>query len=200
VSADVIRFAASNTLEEFIHRSGELNELSAFPVLTSRAEGIGYKIDKVVFRGYKASDQLQAMHDTAIKTRTSLQLESRTAEQRQSIEDLNLGRKLERGAKEREMETANRAHALELSRLEHAEKLRQKEEEAKAAAQRTREEDAQKIDFLASLAKEGVDLTAYLVAKERKNENVVTVEGRGSGGEGAVPHIHLNAPQGSRWN
>mmetsp|Transcript_75097 Transcript_75097/g.150955 ORF Transcript_75097/g.150955 Transcript_75097/m.150955 type:complete len:489 (+) Transcript_75097:91-1557(+) len=190
-SADVIRFTAANTLEQFIHRSSDLNELSCFPVLASRAESIGYKIDKVVFRGYKASDQLQAMHDAAIKTRTSLQLESKTAEQKQTIEDLTLSRKLQRGEKEREMETANRAHALELSRLEHAERLRQADQEAKAKTALTQAEDGQKLEFLRVLGGEGVDLTAYLVAKERKGQKVMSIENNNVGG--AVPHIHLTS-------
>ncbi len=36
----------------------------------SRAELIGYQINKVVFRGFHSSDALQAMHDRAIEERT----------------------------------------------------------------------------------------------------------------------------------
>lgn len=187
-SADVIRFTAENTFEEFVTRSAELNDLKTFPVLQERAAAIGYKIDKVVFRGYKASDQLQSMHDQAIKMRTKLQLEARTAEQQQSIEDLKLSRQLDRGAKEREMETARREHALQLKKLEHAELMRQAE--AEEAAQRAKQHaaDEQKIAFLAQLSEKGVDLTSYLVAKERRNDKIVSIEQGG-----AVPHLHLGA-------
>ena len=35
---------------------------------------IGFEVTKVVFRGYYASPKLQALHDTAIQTRTQLKL------------------------------------------------------------------------------------------------------------------------------
>lgn len=186
-SADVIRFTSQMTFEDFVTRSAELNDLATFPVLRERAAAIGYKIDKVVFRGYKASDQLQSMHDQAIKMRTKLQLEAKTAEQQQSIEDLKLSRQLERGAKEREMETARRSHALELRKLEHAETMRQAEEEERAHHTKQAASDKQKLGFLAQLGEKGVDLTQYLCAKERRNDKVISIEQGG----GMVPHLHL---------
>jgi len=201
VSADVIRFAAERTFEQFIARSGELNELRAFPVLVERARSIGYSIDKVVFRGYKASEQLQAMHDTAIKMRTKLQLESKTAEQQQSIEDLKLTRAKERGAQEREMESARRTHALEVAALEHEQELRQVAQKARAQLEEEASRDKQRLHFLQELAKQGVDLTQYLVACERSqgHEQVLRVETAGgiTGTTDArpapTPHIHLTA-------
>jgi len=201
LSADVISFVASLTFEEFIRRSSELNNLAAFPVLQERAASIGYKVDKLVYRGYKASDQLQQMHDSAIRTRTTLQLEAKTAEQQQSIEDLKLGRKLERGKQEREMERATRSHALELNALEHAERLRQADAERQASAEAQKVADAQRVAFLDALGAKGVDLTKYLCALERKHEKTICIETLGSGGGGGsgrsgddaamVPHIHL---------
>ena len=185
-SADVIRFTAERSFEEFVTGSAELNDLKTFPVLQERAAAIGYQIDKVVFRGYKASDQLQSMHDQAIKMRTKLQLEAKTAEQQQSIEDLKLSRQLDRSAKEREMETARRAHALDLKKLEHAELMRQAEAEEAAERAKQRGTDEQKLVFLTQLAEKGVDLTSYLVAKERRNDKTISIEQGG-----AVPHLHL---------
>ena len=57
VSADVIRFASETTFEGFVQRSGELNELASFKVLLERAASIGYQVNKVVFRGYKAQEK-----------------------------------------------------------------------------------------------------------------------------------------------
>ena len=150
------------------------------------AKGIGYSIDKVVFRGYKASSQLQAMHDSGIKTRTQLQLEARSTEQKQAMEDLILERKIQRSAKEHEMEAAARAHSRELSALDHAERLQQAEAEATAAVARQVEADNQRLVFLSALKDQGVDLTKYLCALERGDEKVVRIEGCGS-----VPHLHL---------
>jgi hypothetical protein len=196
--ADVISFVGGLTFEEFIKRSSELNDLAAFPVLRDRAASVGYSVDKLVYRGYKASDQLQHMHDSAIKTRTALQLEARTAEQQQSIEDLKLGRRLERGKQEREMERATRGHALELNALEHAERLRQADAEVGAAAEGRKVSDAQRLAFLEALGGKGVDLTKYLCAMERRHEKTICIESTGvGGGDGSagggivVPHLHL---------
>jgi regulator of protease activity HflC (stomatin/prohibitin superfamily) len=171
VCADVISFAASNTFEIFLTKTGLLNEIDTFPVLQQRASAIGYSISKVVFRGYKASEQLQAMHDQAIKSRTSLRLQSDTAEQEQKMEDLILAKSIERSEKQRQMEAEQRAHVLELEARDHAEKLRQKTEEAKSAhAQRQAAQD-QRLAFLAGLSTEGVELTKYLCA-ESANQSV----------------------------
>ena len=54
---------------------------------------------KVVFRGYYASEKLQAMHDNAIQSRTALRLQNETAEQQQQIEDLRLLKDAQRAQK-----------------------------------------------------------------------------------------------------
>jgi len=177
LSADVIKFTAEGTFEQFVKRNGELNELEAFPLLLERAQGIGYAIEKIVFRGYKASSQLQAMHDAGIKTRTELQLEARTTEQRQAMEDLVLTRKVERGDQERAMEAASRAHKLELDALDHAERLRQMEAESAIRTAQQAETDKQRLHFLAALKEQDVDLTKYLCALEGSNDNAVRIKG-----------------------
>ena len=53
----------------------EWGELEAYRQLTARASQNGYRVNKVVYRGYAAPDRLQAMHDQAIESRTRLQLE-----------------------------------------------------------------------------------------------------------------------------
>jgi hypothetical protein len=191
VSADVIKFTSEITFEEFVKKSGELNNVSAFPVLLERANRIGYRIDKIVFRGYQASSQLQAMHDAAIKGRTKLQLDTRTAEQEQFLENMKLNNKLDRSAKECEMESSKRQHQLNLQALEHKEFLRQKDAEIQQSLLKQKEEDEQKLAFLTALSEKGVDLTKYLCAKERKNEKVISIENSSLNGDHSVPHIHL---------
>lgn len=156
--------------------------------------GIGYRIDKIVFRGYKASDQLQAMHDAAIKGRTKLQLDTRTAEQTQLLENMKLNNMIDRSSKECEMESSRRQHDLNLKALEHKEYMRQKEEEIKSLHTKLDEENKLKLEFYSSLAKEGVDLTKYLCAQARSNDKVLCIESSSSStesGNGMVPHIHL---------
>jgi len=55
VSADVIDFAATLTFEQFKEQTERLNELETYPQLVARSERIGYRINKVVYRGYHAS-------------------------------------------------------------------------------------------------------------------------------------------------
>merc|ERR1719214_396243 len=96
VSSDVIEFVSGKTFEEFKAATEEMNNLSVYTQLTSRANGIGYDVTKVVFRGYGAPQRLQKMHDDAIEKRTKLVLERETQEQEQQMEDLRLHREEER--------------------------------------------------------------------------------------------------------
>merc|ERR1712187_727094 len=75
VTSDVIEFVAGKSFEEFKAATDNLNDLSSYPQLTSRAKGIGFEATKVVFRGYGAPQRLQKMHDDAIERRTKLALD-----------------------------------------------------------------------------------------------------------------------------
>ena len=74
VCADVIRFASEYTFEEFLQHTNSLNDLATFPVLVQRAHAVGFLIDKVVFRGYKASEHLQKVRwlNTCLRLRMVL--------------------------------------------------------------------------------------------------------------------------------
>merc|ERR1719389_1456958 len=104
VSSDVIEFVAARSFEEFKAATDQLNDLSVYQQLTSRAKGIGFEVTKVVFRGYAAPDRLQRMHDDAIERRTKLALDRETEEQEQGLEDMRLRREEERLRRQREME------------------------------------------------------------------------------------------------
>ena len=71
-ASDTVAFCAVLTYEEFLERTSEMNDISTFKQLEPRANSIGYKILKVVFRGFHSSDALQQMHDKAIQERLSL--------------------------------------------------------------------------------------------------------------------------------
>lgn len=49
---------------------------------------------KVVFRGYKSTEQLEQMHNSAIELRTKLVLEQETQEQTQKILDYKLSKEV----------------------------------------------------------------------------------------------------------
>merc|ERR1719326_1535180 len=75
--------ATADPIGDFINETFKLNDLSSFGQLVARAEMIGYKVTKVVFRGFQAGAKLQAMHDDAIQERTRLRLLEETQAQEQ---------------------------------------------------------------------------------------------------------------------
>ena len=58
-----------------------------------------------------------------------------------------LNRTLERSAKEREMETAQRTHALQVADLEHEQQLRQQQQAAHMKLDEITQRDKQKLRF-----------------------------------------------------
>merc|ERR1712003_64501 len=96
VTSDAVEFVAGKSFEDFKASTEELNNLSSYPQLTSRAKGIGFEVTKVVFRGYGAPLRLQKMHDDAIERRTKLALERENEEQEQKMQDMKLAREEER--------------------------------------------------------------------------------------------------------
>ena len=51
-------FGASNTYESLLQRASILNDVDAFPILASRMEQSGFKLLRVVYRGYSTSDKV----------------------------------------------------------------------------------------------------------------------------------------------
>merc|ERR1719361_2326403 len=90
VTSDVIEFVAGKSFEEFKAATDQLNNLDVYHQLTSRARGIGFEVNKVVFRGYGAPQRLQKMHDDAIERRTKLALDSEHENQEQQLQDMKL--------------------------------------------------------------------------------------------------------------
>lgn len=91
VCGDVVAFCAVRGYEEFVSETDKLSKLETFPQLTMRAERSGYKISKVVFRGYHCSESLALMHSQAMESRTQLRLQSDTQQQVSSRQQLPAG-------------------------------------------------------------------------------------------------------------
>lgn len=140
LSADVIDFVAVRSFDASKAQTEKFNELETYANLTGRAERIGYRISKVVYRGYEASQKLQMMHDNAIETRTGLHLQAETEQQAQELADLKLLRDAQRAEQKRVMELAAAEHETRVKRMAHEETLRQKE-----AEQRRLREDERKM-------------------------------------------------------
>lgn len=199
LSADVIDFAADRNFEEFKEATGSLSDLNQYQNLTGRAERIGYRINKVVYRGYVASAKLQLMHDEAIERRTALKLEAETQRQAQELADLKLAREAQRDAQRQAMVRTQTEHEESLTQLRHEGELvrsesqhrqhllRQREEQT-ATVEHVRAENEARLEFLQQIQGMQVDLTRYLVAQYQHPDRFIRVEG----GPGPQLHLHGN--------
>merc|ERR1712113_367504 len=160
VSSDVVEFAAGKSFEEFKAATDQLNRLSVYEQLTTRAAGIGFEVTKVVFRGYGAPPRLQKMHDDAIERRTKLALERENEDQEQHLLDMKLEHEEERLRKTRQMEMDTKEHERKLQRAAHEAKQKELEEERAANLQH----------FLQLKSKLGLSenqLASYLIVAEQ---------------------------------
>lgn len=189
LTADVIEFAAARSFDAFKADTDRLNGLDTFAQLQSRAGRIGYRIGKVVYRGYAAGDQLQAMHDRAIEARTRLRLEAETEAQAQELADLKVARERERAGQSQAAEAEAARHAAALERLRTEERIARRRLTAEAArgeraadhAQRLgqrQELDRQRQVFAAGMREAGVDMTRWLVARYQHPDRLIRIEGR----------------------
>lgn len=176
VCSDVIAFAGKITFEEFLKQTQRLSELKAYGSLVQRAERIGYTIQKVVFRGYHASQQLQAMQSSAIESRTQLRLNVEIQEQKQRLADLKLTKEQERAKLAQEMEKEKQdhkqkiseikqSHDLEMKGLEYQQKLQIRSLMTKARIDHKNAEDTYTAEYLQKLKDLGIDVTTYLVSQ-----------------------------------
>jgi hypothetical protein len=199
VSADVIDFASVLCFEQFKEKTERLNARETYPQLAQRAGRIGYRINKVVYRGYEATSKLQAMHDGAIETRTRLKLEAETEKQAQELADLKLAREQERAQRRQEMERTDAEHQIRIKHIAHEGQLRQQQVEAETRLRQRQAEidqtiaaDKQKAEleldnrqakyqqrsaFLKSIQDLEVDMTRYLVARHERPDKRIQVDG-----------------------
>lgn len=197
LAADVIDFVAGLSFEEFKHRTEQLNDLGTYPNLCRRAERIGYSINKVVYRGYSATDKLQHMHDDAIEARTQLKLQAETERQAQDLADLRIEREAQRAAVQRELEVRQTQHQQTLKQMQHEQRLarRRREREQQMELERLTHElelqharamDQEKIAFMDGMRGMQVDLTRYLVAQYQNPDRLIRIDGA----NGSQLHLH----------
>ena len=206
-TSDVVDFTGRHDFESFKHNTDKLNELETYRQLAVRASQCGYRINKVVYRGYGAPERLQQMHDQAIEARTKLQLERATEQQAQDLENFKLESQMLRAGKRRHEQTAEVAHQLELDQKKHEAELcgprGPGQVPARAAAARVASRGSSTAsgrmphlrEHLAELHRLGVDLTAYLT--QDRADRVIELRGP----QGGAAHLHLDPshpPDGSR--
>ncbi len=201
-TSDVVDFCGRHTFEEFKKNTGDLNELGTYRQLTVRATQNGYRINKVVYRGYGAPDRLQAMHDQAIEARTKLQLERATEEQAQGLEDYKLKAQMNRATSRRTEQAVEVQTEIELAQKRQEADMRTKESERNANREQRRRDaeteqeirrqsDDRTRQHLAALREMGVDLTAFLT--QGRADRVIELRGKG-----AAPHLHLDNVDGEK--
>lgn len=199
-TSDVVDFVGRHSFEQFKQNTEKLNDLATYRQLTGRADDIGYRVNRVVYRGYGAKESLEQMHEKAIESRTRLQLEKATEQQAQELEDLKLERSIGRSQKQRDDERSQVESKLKLAELRNEAELKRNLANRQSAREQERL-DAEQSDILdrarddrqrahlASLAELGVDLTAYLT--QGRADRVIELRGEGP----ASPHVHLQAEE-----
>ncbi|MFC1610650.1 hypothetical protein ACFL6C_06815 [Myxococcota bacterium] len=199
-ASDVVDLIGRHDFESFKRNTDQLNELATYKQLDGRAEQCGYRINKVVYRGYGLPASLQEMHDQAIESRTRLQLERATETQAQELEDYKLDRHLARADKQREERNADLDTEIQLNRKRRKQELeaaRAEREFARTQLSADTELDQQitqtKNDALrkhfAALEKLGVDLTRYLT--QARADQVIELRSDGT----EATHLHLPGTQ-----
>jgi hypothetical protein len=205
-TSDVVDFTGRYDFESFKRNTDKLNELETYRQLTVRASQCGYRINKVVYRGYGAPERLQQMHDQAIEARTKLQLERATEQQSQDLENFKLESQMLRAGKRRHEQTAEVAHQLELDQKKQEAGLRSSEAQyrfrrdqqrlaAESDLEQQARQDAHQREHLTELHRLGVDLTSYLTQSRADR----VIELRGS--QGGTTHLHIDpsvSPVGRR--
>ena len=186
VTADTIDFVAGGTFEQFKERTAALNDLATYKQLAGRAGRIGYRINKVVYRGYQAAAKLQAMHDGAIEARTQLRLAAETERQAQDLADLTMGREHDRAEQRQQMQRTEAEHHREMERLAHDEALRQRAATAAAELRQAEAKQRQRLEYLEAVRAMEVDMTRYLVARQEKPDRRIRVDGKAAG------RVHLH--------
>jgi hypothetical protein len=196
-TSDVVDFTGRYDFDSFKRNTDKLNELETYRQLAVRASQCGYRINKVVYRGYGAPERLQQMHDQTIEARTKLQLERATEQQAQDLENFKLESQLLRAGKRRHEQTAEVAHQLDLDQKKQEAALRAREAQLTFQLQHQRlesdyrlelrdREEAQQRRHLAELHQLGVDLTAYLT--QSRADRVIEVRAA----RGGSTHLHLD--------
>jgi hypothetical protein len=200
-TSDVVEFTGKHSFESFKRGTERLNDLEAYRQLVGRAAQCGYRINKVVYRGYGTAEALQQMHDHAIEARTRLQLDRATEEQAQDLENYKLDSQLARAGKRRSEQTVEVEHDLALAQKRQEAELRQRQAQQASARElrrlegdlnleMRRRQDEQQREHLAALREMGVDLTAYLT--QARADRVIEVRG------GSRTHLHLEPQRQGR--
>ena len=196
-TSDTVDYLSRHDLGSFKQSTERLNDLATYRQLVGRAEQCGYRINKVVYRGYIAPPSLQQMLEHSIESRTRLGLERATEQQAQELEDFKQDRHAARAERHRDDRAAEIGHEIELARKRREEELanlqarleierRQHQLDAEQTLAVARAQNTEQRAHLEALRALGVDLTAILT--QGRADQVIELRGEGHGA-----HLHLEA-------
>jgi len=175
-SSDVIAFCSAVSYETFLNETHKLNDLATFAQLVGRAEHIGYRMEKVVFRGFQAGERLQAMHDDAIQERTRLRLLEETQAQEQRAMDLRLAAEQQRMTKEAQLKVEQSRLEADISLRAQKAKLEEQALVDSAEAERARLQNETAIAEMRAKAAAEADIEAKKLEVEKgRNEEQLRV-------------------------
>jgi len=141
-----------------------LGNLEHFQQLFKCAKAIGFEVVDVLLTEFAVSDELQKQQDDYNSRQAKLKSDLAEAEQKLSMQDMELLNRTKRADAERAMERAELAHKLELEKLSQREHIEER-------VQRNKET----VEFLGELKGLGVDLTQLLVTAIGKKADDVPV-------------------------
>lgn len=191
-NADVMTYGACRTYENLLAESSGLSDNSAYPLLTRRIETIGYKLNKVVYRGYQTSHQLQAMQESAISARTKLRLEADTHRHEHENTRSMLIAKESQAVFKFSQEAKEAEHKALLAKMKADQELTTQKAQNELALEHLRAMNAERKEFLHNLAQMSVDLTKYLCAEvSSKPTTHMLIESTG-GDSGRAPNLHIH--------
>jgi len=137
------------------------------------ASRIGCKIDKIVFKGYRASEALQKMQNDGIGSRTKLLIEEEKERQYQKLLDYKLEKEQQRAQKRNELAIEQAKNQLAIQEMTFNMEMKSKEIELEHTLQRQLNIHEKEIGFLKNLKLIGVDISKYLVCQAEKPSKIV---------------------------
>eukprot|EP00300_Choanocystis_sp_HF-7_P006715 c14863_g1_i2.p1 GENE.c14863_g1_i2~~c14863_g1_i2.p1 ORF type:complete len:407 (-),score=87.77 c14863_g1_i2:119-1339(-) len=178
LTSDTITFVAKRTFEDFVEQNGLLNDLSVFPNTTGQAASMGFRIENIVYRGYQASDNLQAKHDKVIASRSSLKLELENTQQTLELKRRDLEKQIELSSRQHALELAQHESTLSQQRAQHTEAMRLERTSIDAEVEKLRKTHEVELNLFKAYASQQVDLTRLLCAQnEPEPDKLIRVVG-----------------------
>ena len=208
-TSDVVDFTGRHDFESFKQNTDKLNELETYRQLAVRASQCGYRINKVVYRGYGLPSGFNRCMTRPSRLAPGSSSNVLPSSRLKTSKASSWKVRAPRGQGRHE-QTAEVTHQLELDQKKQAAELRTEEKPSQTFGlsnngssrnprlEHRKRQDAVEREHLAELRRLDVDLTAYLT--QSRADQVIELRGPQKG----TTHLHLDpshpqAPDGPRF-